>query len=99
MSAQVPGDPVTTAFDWLLQRGVTQDELRSLNPCVPGEFTTPGACYVNAATPGTIYGGTHEGTLPLVPGRWYLIPTTLIGRHPDLARDTVSVAQAVRLAR
>jgi hypothetical protein len=44
-----------------------------------------------------VYRGTEEGTLPLVAGKWYFIPSDTVDRHPELCRDTVSVARAPRL--
>ena len=80
-------------------RIVENREIRDLNPCVPGEFTLPSAYYVTTVTPRTVYRGSEEGTLPLVPGRWYLIPDTVTDRHPELIRDPAPVARAVRLSR
>jgi hypothetical protein len=84
-------------LEWLRARGV--DNLRDLNPCVPGEFTLSDAYYVNTATPDVIYRGTGEGTLPLTPGRWYLIPGGIVAKSSALTRDTVPVARAVSLSR
>jgi hypothetical protein len=89
-------DPLQ-ALDWLKARGATN--LRELNPCVPGEFTLSDAYYVNTATPEVIYRGTEEGTLPLTPGRWFLIPGDIVARAPALTRDAAGVATAVRLSR
>jgi hypothetical protein len=85
--------------EWLSSLGVTSDELASLNPCVPGEFTLPDTCYVNSATPRTVYHAGEEGTLPLVTGRWYIVPNSVVVAHPDLRKDTVPVSRAVRLTR
>jgi hypothetical protein len=95
----VPGNPIPSAFQWLTEMGLSADDLRDLNPCVPGEFTLPDTYYVNSATPRIVYRGTAEGTLPLVAGRWYLIPSDTARRNPGLTRDVVSVARAARLAR
>jgi hypothetical protein len=57
----------------------------------------PEALYVNTGSPRVVYRGTEEGTLPLVAGKWYLIPSDIVERHPELRRDAVSVARAVRL--
>jgi hypothetical protein len=89
----------SSAFEWLVEMGVDRDELPSLNPCVPGEFTLPDTFYVNSATPRIVYRGTQEGTLPLVAGRWYLIPNDVVEHHPSLRRDTIPVAGAVRRVR
>ena len=78
---------------------MSREEQAALNPCVPGEFTMSDSYYVNTATPRVMYRGSEEGTLPLVAGRWYLIPDSIVGRHTDLTRDTVPVARAARLAR
>lgn len=86
-------------LDWILERGLTRDEVAAFASCVPGEFTLPTAYYVNSATPGVTYAGTEEGTLPLVAGRWYLIPETTTRAHADLIRDAAPVARAARLAR
>jgi hypothetical protein len=85
--------------EWLSSMGLTAEEISALNPCVPGEFTVPETCYVNSATPRIVYHAGEEGTLPLVTGRWYIIPNHVVGLHPDLRRDTVPVARAVRLTR
>lgn len=90
---------IPAGLDWLRQRGLSETELRDLNPCVPGEFTMQNTFYVNTATPGTVYRGTEEGTLPLVAGRWYLLPVGVVKAHPELARDAAPPARAVRLAR
>ncbi len=90
---------VPPGLDWATEIGFTRDEIADLNPCVPGEFTLPDGLYLNTATPRVVYGGTAEGTLPLVSGRWYLVPMGTVSRHPDLSRDPVSVARAVRLTR
>ncbi|HLJ68540.1 MAG TPA: hypothetical protein VKX16_14390 [Chloroflexota bacterium] len=84
---------------WLCDRGVVVEDLASLNPCVPGEFTLPDTYYVNSATPGEVYAGTAEGTLPLVSGRWFLIPSRIVERVPALTRNAAHVARAVRLTR
>ena len=84
---------------WLTDMGLSQEELRELNPCVPGEFTVPDALYVNTGSPRVVYRGTEEGTLPLVAGRWYLIPSDVADRHPGLRKDAVAVARAARLVR
>jgi hypothetical protein len=91
--------PLMHDFAWMLDLGVARDDLNQLSPCVPGEFTTPDALYVNTATPRSVYRGTHEGTLPLVPGRWYMLPTSLANRYPALSRETLSVAAAVSRSR
>ena len=82
---------------WLAEYGPTEADRRSLNPCVPGEFMLDAALYVNSATPGVIYRGAGEGTLPLVAGRWYMITSSLATRFPSLRRDTAPVARAPRL--
>ena len=86
------------ALQWLTERGLTADDLANLNPAIPGEFTLPDTYYVNSATPGQVYVGTAEGTLPMVPGRWFIIPTRIVSGAPDLTRDAASVARAVRLS-
>ncbi len=87
------------ALRWLTDLGLTRFELEQLNPCVPGEFTVPGTLYVNTGTPRIVYRGTEEGTLPMVAGRWYLIPGGVLRAHPALARDAVPPARAARLGR
>ncbi|MDQ2743422.1 MAG: hypothetical protein M3Z66_14175 [Chloroflexota bacterium] len=99
MNSNIPDNPVSDAFGWLVELGMERDELPFLNPCVPGEFTMADTFYVNSASPGIVYRGTQEGTLPLVAGRWYIIPEDVIERHADLSRDTVAVAGAVRRIR
>jgi hypothetical protein len=86
-------------LDWLTELGLSVEETQRLNPCVPGEFTMPDTFYVNVATPRVIYRAGNEGTLPLVPGRWFLVPENVARRYPNLARETVPVARAVRLTR
>jgi hypothetical protein len=85
------------AVGWLAELGLSERDLRDLNPCVPGEFTLPETYYVNSGSPHVVYRGTSEGTLPLVTGRWYLIPSRMVDNHPDICRDTVPLAQAPRL--
>lgn len=92
MSSASPG------LNWLADQELSSDELRDLNPCVPGEFTMANAYYVNSGSPGMVFAGTEEGTLPLVIGRWYLIPAGIIRDHPMLSRDARPVATAVRSA-
>jgi hypothetical protein len=94
---QAAGNSLTRAFGWLLEQGFDERDLLALNPCVPGEFTLPDAYYVNSGSPRIVYRGTLEGTLPLVAGRWYLIPDDVLDRHPALRRDSVPVARAPRL--
>jgi hypothetical protein len=89
-------DP-TESLGWLAELGIS--DLRDLNPCVPGEFTVPQSYYVNTATPHVVYRGTEEGTLPMVSGRWFLIPGTITARVPKVIENTVPVARAVRLTR
>ena len=91
--------PTLEPLRWLLDMGMSERELLDLNSCVPGEFTLPEALYVNSATPNVIYGGTTEGTLPLVAGRWYSIPEDAVARHASLSRERTPIARAVRLAR
>jgi hypothetical protein len=86
-------------LDWLQQMGLSAEEISSLNPCVPGEFTVPAACYVNTATPRIVYRAGNEGTLPLVSGRWFLVPSTVVESHSELSADTVPIARSVRLTR
>lgn len=90
---------IPAGLEWATEIGFTREEISNLNPCVPGEFTLADGLYFNTATPRVVYGGTAEGTLPLVSGRWYLIPAEIVAQHPDLTRDPVSVARAVRLTR
>jgi hypothetical protein len=84
-------------LDWLSDYGVGEADIQACNPCVPGEFMLDGALYVNSATPGVVYGGAGEGTLPLVAGRWYMIPSSTAHHHASLRRETVPVARAPRL--
>lgn len=95
----VPSDAVLQSLQWLADMGVSREDLAELNPCVPGEFTLPDACYVNTGSPGVLYGGTEEGTLPLVAGRWYLIPTIVLQRSQRLPAERLSVARAPALIR
>lgn len=90
-------NPLPPGVRWLLEQGVSEDDLHDLTPCVPGEFTSPSGLYINSSTPRIIYRGTEEGTLPLVAGRWYLIPTDAVDRNPGLRGDAVPVARARRL--
>jgi hypothetical protein len=92
-------DPASTGLEWAGELGLSADEIAKLNPCVPGEFTLSDAYYLNTASPRIVYAGTTEGTLPLVAGRWYLIPEGIVGRHPSIRSDAVHVARAARLAR
>jgi hypothetical protein len=95
---QSSGDLVPGGLGWLTEMGLTTHDLHDLIPCVPGEFTDPDGLYVNTATPRITYRGTHEGTLPLVTGRWYLMSSDIANRFPQLARDAVHVARAKRLS-
>lgn len=94
---QVPESPQLGKLAWLKDLGFTEKELRELNPCVPGEFTMPNAYYVNTGSVGIIYAGTEEGTLPLVAGKWYLIPSTVVDGHYGVVKEAISVAKAPRL--
>ncbi|MGI8967584.1 MAG: hypothetical protein ACR2GA_00565 [Chloroflexota bacterium] len=91
--------PIPSGLLWLREQGLSDSELRDLGPAVPGQFTMANSFYVNSGSPGIVYFGTEEGTLPLVTGRWYLIPADISRHHPNLTRDAVAVARAVRLAR
>ncbi|MGH2442369.1 MAG: hypothetical protein ACRDFX_04305 [Chloroflexota bacterium] len=84
---------------WMLALGLSESEMHDLNPCVPGEFTHAGSLYVNTGSADVIYRGTEEGTLPLVTGRWYLVPSGIVQAYPALSSEPVSIAQAVRLIR
>lgn len=86
-------------LEWARDLGLSSDEILTLNPAVPGEFTMPDTFYLNSGSPRIVYAGSMEGTLPLVVGRWYLVPDDVIAAHPELTRDAVSVARAPRLAR
>lgn len=90
-------ETVLEGFQWLADMGVSRDDLLNLNPCVPGEFTAPNALYVNSGGAGMMFRGTNEGSLPLVAGIWFLIPTDIVKRHPNLRHDAMSVARAPRL--
>ena len=92
-----PGNPLAGDLQWLTELGISADEMRELNICVPGEFTLPNAYYVNTGSPRIVYRGTEEGTLPLVAGRWYSLPKGAVARQPELTRSAVSVARAPRL--
>ena len=92
-------DPVRPGLEWASELGLSADEIAHLNPCVPGEFTLSDTYYLNTASPRIVYVGTAEGSLPLVAGRWYLIPDEIVGRHPSLRGDAVQLARAARLAR
>jgi hypothetical protein len=89
-------DSTREALQWLVDIGLSDVELSSLNPCVPGEFTLPEALYVNTATPGAVYGGAEEGTLPPTAGRWYMLPSAIPTRYPVLRADVAPVARAAR---
>jgi hypothetical protein len=95
---QSPADLVPGDLGWLTEMGLSARDLHDLVSCVPGEFTDPDGLYVNTATPRITYRGTREGTLPLVTGRWYLIPLDVANRFPQLGRDAVHVARAKRLS-
>jgi hypothetical protein len=99
MNRTTSESPIEASLGWLVDLGVERTELVKLNPCVPGEFTLPETYYVNTASPRVIYLGTAEGTLPIVPGRWYIIPNGIVQRHTSLTRDTLPVAAAVRRTR
>lgn len=94
---EASGDSIRRNFGWLTDLGVDEAEMLELSPCVPGEFTLQSAYYVNTGSPRIVYRGTEEGTLPLVAGKWYFIPSDTLDRHPELRRNTVSVARAPRL--
>src|SRR5947209_7386972 len=84
-------------LDWLSDYGIGEADIRDCSPCVPGEFMLDGALYVNSATPGVVYRGAGEGTLPLVAGKWYMIPSSVAQRFPGVRGETVPVARAPRL--
>ena len=88
---------IRRGLDWLTDYGITEMELRDCALCVPGEFMLDAALYVNSATPRVVYRGGGEGTLPLVAGRWYMIPSSMAQHYPALSRETVPVARAPRL--
>lgn len=92
-------DPTSSDMEWASELGLSAEEIAQLNPCVPGEFTLPDTYYLNTASPRIVYTGTAEGTLPLVAGRWYLIPDEIVARHPSIRNDAVILARAARLAR
>ncbi len=84
---------------WLADLGLDDADFGALNPCVPGEFTLADALYVNTATPGVVYGGAEEGTLPMAAGHWYMLPSRLSDRNPALRAHLVSVSRAARSLR
>ncbi|GAC1467307.1 MAG: hypothetical protein PVSMB7_13770 [Chloroflexota bacterium] len=95
----ISGNSGLQSLDWLRDMGFSEREILDLNSCVPGEFTLPDTYYVNTGSRQVIYLGTTEGTLPLVAGRWYLIPSATVRRHPDIAREPAPISRAPRLVR
>jgi hypothetical protein len=90
-------EQIRRGLDWLSTYGIADGDIRACTPCLPGEFMLDGALYVNSATPEVVYRGAGEGTLPLVAGRWYMIPSSTAQLYPSLRRDTAPVARAPRL--
>jgi len=90
----VSADRIPPGLEWLLGQNLTQSEVAGLNPCVPGEFTLRNNYYVNTGTPEVIYGGAEESTLPLVAGRWYLLPGSFNQSHAGLVQQAIPVARA-----
>ncbi len=87
-------DRIPAGLEWLLRQNLTQSEVAGLNPCVPGEFTLRNNYYVNTGTPEVLYGGAEESTLPLVAGRWYLLPASFNQSHADVVQQAIPVARA-----
>ncbi|HEX6510645.1 MAG TPA: hypothetical protein VF221_23700 [Chloroflexota bacterium] len=94
---QPPNGRIPRGLDWLVAFGISENDVTGINPCVPGEFTMAEARYVNSATPNVVYAAGEEGSLPLVAGRWFMIPVSVVGKYPQLTEGVVPVARAARL--
>ncbi len=84
-------------FDWLKSFGLTEEELRRLLPAVPGGSTDDRCYYVNTLLPDMIFKGRTYGTIPLTPGRWFLIPLEIVESHSRI-REAAKPLATVRSA-
>ncbi len=81
-------------FEWLSGYGLNSTEMGRLLPTVPGTMTSAQSFYVNSMLPKCIFRGREQGSLPLIAGRWFLIPLEIVVAHPKLAESTHPPAAA-----
>ena len=81
-------------FDWLAHYGLSRGEVARLLPTLPGGLTSARSFYVNSMLPRAIFQGREQASLPLTPGRWYLIPLEIVDRHPSLRESPLPPAAA-----
>lgn len=83
-----------SSFDWLGAYGLDRSEVTRLLPTVPGGLTSAKSYYVNSLIPDRIFRGREQGSLPMTPGRWFLIPYELVESHPALVENPLPPATA-----
>lgn len=87
-------DRPEVAFDWLANFGLHRSDVHRLLPALPGGLTSRNSFYVNTMIPRYIFRGREQGSIPLTPGRWYLIPIELVQAKPRLRESPLSLAAA-----
>lgn len=89
----VAGDP-EDEFSWLGNLGLSKSEIGRLLPTLPGGMTSTLSFYVNSMLPRIIFRGREEASIPMTPGRWYLIPLEIVERHVALQENPRPLAAA-----
>ncbi|HZT96466.1 MAG TPA: hypothetical protein VFB34_06480 [Chloroflexota bacterium] len=81
-------------FEWLQTYGLNQDERRRLLSTVPGSPTDDHSYYVNSLLPDRVFKGRTYATIPMTPGRWFLIPMEIVESHPRISASSSPLATA-----
>ena len=89
----VTGNPQED-FEWLAHFGLSRADIGRLLPTLPGGLTSLRSFYVNSMLPRAIFQGREQASIPLTPGRWYLIPLEIVDRHPRLRESPLLPAAA-----
>lgn len=84
-------------LSWLECFGVARPAMDAVIACIPGEDVSSGGYYVNTATPGVFYLGQDGGALPLVAGRWYLLPGSATREGSGPVGMAVSLLDGIQL--
>jgi hypothetical protein len=82
-------------FGWLVENfDFSPGEIARLLPTIPGGLTSNNSYYVNTLLPNLIFQGREQTSIPMTPGRWYLIPLELVEIHPRLREAPKPLAAA-----
>lgn len=90
-------DGASSSLDWLGHFGLHLTDLHRLLPATPGGMTSSNSFYVNTMVPRTIFRGREQGSIPLTPGRWYMIPIDIVEAQPQLRESPRHLATALSL--